>query len=314
MSFGILYWLWNSGVLDFDQIRRVLTPGNFVILFSILFLGLFFNFLRFYFVLKSQGLGVGLNLAWRVFWMGLFFNFVVPGGTGGDLIKGYYLIRGREDKTGKLIGAIIYDRFIGMYIMSTMAIVAMLVRPNEIYAQTDLKVLFTAIAALWLGLSLFSVLMMIERARSKLGRDPFLQKYLYWEKLKKIYLLVINLFQVRVFLISSLLTLACQSLIVYFLFLSGAAVDTMNVSLLVYFIVAPIGFMIMAIPIAPGGIGVGQAAFGALFKIYTGVSSSIMVTAVTVYQALTLLQSLLGLYYYLRGTVSDRIARQRSSS
>ena len=34
-----------------------------------------------------------------------------------------------------------------------------------------------------------------------------------------------------------------------------------------HFIVAPIGFIVQAIPISPGGVGVGEAAFAGLYKL-----------------------------------------------
>ena len=217
VAFGVLIWLWKGGQLDFDLISRAFTPEVFGYLFVILFIALCFNFLRFYFIINSQGLGVTAWTAWRVFWMGLFFNYVVPGGTGGDLIKGYYLLKDRPEKKAELIGAIIFDRFAGMYVMMVMALVAMLARPHELEAQSDLKLLFATLLSLWVGLTFASALMMLERARVKLGRKPMLEPMLKWQWLHRMYHLVINLFQIRIFTSACLLTLVCQCLIVYFI-------------------------------------------------------------------------------------------------
>jgi uncharacterized membrane protein YbhN (UPF0104 family) len=46
--------------------------------------------------------------------IGIFFSAFLPGGTGGDLVKGYYLLRGRSSAEGAAaIGTLLVDRFAG---------------------------------------------------------------------------------------------------------------------------------------------------------------------------------------------------------
>ena len=96
------------------------------------------------------------------------------------------------------------------------------------------------------------------------------------------------------------LSLLSQLFTIGIFIVAGASMPHAPVSLLTYFFAGSIGLMILALPISPGGIGVGQAAFVFLFKIYGGHSSSIGANVVTVCQALLFFLSLWGLLFYVR--------------
>ncbi len=66
-----------------------------------------------------------------------------------------------------------------------------------------------------------------------------------------------------------------------------------------FFLLVPLGLVAIAIPISPAGIGVGQAAFFALFRILSTAHATAAADAFTVYQLAVILVSLSGLYWYL---------------
>jgi uncharacterized membrane protein YbhN (UPF0104 family) len=80
----------------------------------------------------------------------------------------------------------------------------------------------------------------------------------------------------------------------------GAAMGMIDVPWQAYFFVVPVGSMITAIPISPAGVGVGQAAFDALFNLYLGYNSHLGASVVTVQQMMMLLFGLIGAYFYVR--------------
>ena len=63
-------------------------------------------------------------------------------------------------------------------------------------------------------------------------------------------------------------------------------------------VVIPIGFAVNALPVTPGGLGVGEAAFNELFSL-AGLTSG--AEALLGWRVLTLLISPLGLLFYLQG-------------
>ena len=73
---------------------------------------------RWQILLRVQG--IHLN-SWRLtglFFIGMFYNQFLPGGTGGDIIKSYFLLKETERKAGALL-AVIFDRLIGLVALVT---------------------------------------------------------------------------------------------------------------------------------------------------------------------------------------------------
>lgn len=80
-----------------------------------------------------------------------------------------------------------------------------------------------------------------------------------------------------------------------------------------FFFLIPLGLIATAIPVSPGGIGVGQAVFLALFTWYGGLEPSLGPTLITIYQVMTALISLIGaVLYFMRkshGAVPENVGQ-----
>src|SRR5436189_6084757 len=55
----------------------------------------------------------------------MFYNQFLPGGTGGDIVKSYYLLKETPDKKAGALLAVVFDRFIGL--VALVAITATLI-------------------------------------------------------------------------------------------------------------------------------------------------------------------------------------------
>jgi len=53
----------------------------------------------------------------KLYWLGLYYNFFLPGGVGGDGYKVYYLHKRFKTPVKKLLGAILADRLSGLSII-----------------------------------------------------------------------------------------------------------------------------------------------------------------------------------------------------
>ena len=68
---------------------------------------------RWQILLRVQKIQLSL---WRVsslFLIGMFYNQILPGGTAGDIIKSYLILKETEKKAGALL-AVVFDRLIGL--------------------------------------------------------------------------------------------------------------------------------------------------------------------------------------------------------
>src|SRR5436305_12203207 len=69
---------------------------------------------RWHVLLKVQGIHLSLLRLSGLFLIGMFYNQFLPGGTGGDIIKSYYLLKETLDRKAGALLAVVFDRFIGL--------------------------------------------------------------------------------------------------------------------------------------------------------------------------------------------------------
>src|ERR1700719_2489476 len=69
---------------------------------------------RWHVLLKVQGIRLPVRRLSGLFLIGMFYNQFLPGGTGGDIIKSYYLLKETPDKKAGALLAVVFDRFIGL--------------------------------------------------------------------------------------------------------------------------------------------------------------------------------------------------------
>jgi glycosyltransferase 2 family protein len=69
---------------------------------------------RWHVLLKVQGIHLSLPRLSGLFLIGMFYNQFLPGGTGGDIIKSYFLVKETPDKRAGALLAVVFDRFIGL--------------------------------------------------------------------------------------------------------------------------------------------------------------------------------------------------------
>jgi glycosyltransferase 2 family protein len=68
---------------------------------------------RWQILLQVQQIRLSIPRMSGLFLIGMFYNQFLPGGTGGDIIKSYLLLKETDKKAGALL-AVVFDRFIGL--------------------------------------------------------------------------------------------------------------------------------------------------------------------------------------------------------
>jgi uncharacterized membrane protein YbhN (UPF0104 family) len=99
--------------------------------------------------------------------------------------------------------------------------------------------------------------------------------------------------------ISLILSIFNQALTCATYYVALRAVGVTDMPIAQFFLVVPLGLIVSAIPIAPGGVGVGQAGFFALFQIVAPAYATLGTDAYTVFQVMFILICLSGLYWYI---------------
>ena len=84
--------------------------------------------LRWHVLLKVQAIHLGMRRVFGLFFIGMFYNQFLPGGTGGDIIKTYLLLKETPDKKAGALLAVVFDRLIGLIALISITGVLILLR------------------------------------------------------------------------------------------------------------------------------------------------------------------------------------------
>lgn len=304
-SLGLILWLVESGKLNFKALAVLLQPQYLIPGFLLIGCNMFLTSERWRMLLKTQNYFLHSWNAFRMTMIGIFFNFAVPGGVGGDLVKAFYFTKDHKDQTdSRMVAAtsVLMDRVLGLYAMIIMALSAMIFDWHHVQANDSLRMLWTAILVLFITSTLGFILVFSQKIYQRGFLKKVLMKLPLHSKTVRIYE-TLHLYgrRYRYLFSSVLISLLGQSFSILFLILVGTAsglAEEMKWS--TYFLVAPLGFMATAIPVSPAGVGVGQAAFYFLFNLYTGHATDLGPTVITALQVAQFIFGLLGAAFYMQ--------------
>ena len=91
--------------------------------------------IRWQVLLRVQGIWLSNMRVGALFFIGMFYNQFMPGGTGGDIIKSYLLLKETPDKKAGALLAVLFDRVIGLTALIGITGVLIFLRYNYL-AQT----------------------------------------------------------------------------------------------------------------------------------------------------------------------------------
>jgi uncharacterized protein (TIRG00374 family) len=110
---------------------------------------------RWHVLLKVQGIRLTVPRLSGLFLIGMFYNQFLPGGTGGDIIKSYLLLKETDKKAGALL-AVVFDRFIGLVALVAITVTLVSMR-FDLLAQTSETQRYLWILLILLGISIASL-------------------------------------------------------------------------------------------------------------------------------------------------------------
>lgn len=260
-------------------------------------------------LLRAAGAVTPFWRAVALTFIGLFFNNVMPGLTGGDLVKAVYIARQHPMRKTEAILTVLVDRILGI---TGLACVAGLVVP---FRWSEFAVVAPWIYGLLSGLALFGTVFFSRRLRALLRVDRILARLPLQRFVQRIDQAVfLYRYRKRVLGASLVLSMLVHLVIVGGISVMGRGIG-LDVPVATYFAIMPIVLIVMALPISPAGLGTGEAA-GVYFWSTQGISGSQAVSLLLVYRMSQLLVSLLGGVFLafeterVRGEEIDRFERE----
>ncbi len=274
VSIGLILFLFIK--LGFEDILVQLTSANLYWLMVAILTLTISNILgsfQWFVLMKIKGINVSFWEALSFYYVGLFFNNFLIGYIGGDAIRIYDLSKTSGDSSNA-VSTVFFDRFIGFVVLTTLALIAVLIWQNLFQSSTVLLIIIVIFVS-WM-------LSFIFLFNKKLGhRIGNLIRYILPDringKIQEIYH-NINSYKhegKKLFGIV-LISIVIQSFRVLVHYFAALSIG-LEGHLKYFFIFIPIIALLASLPISIGGIGVREGSAVALFSNVSSFSGEMIV-------------------------------------
>ena len=295
---GAIWALIHSGALNPTLVGHALTSHPGLCLMGFLayaFCVVLPAWLRWLLLIRLVGLKAPAGRIFSLSMIGILFNSLIPGGTGGDLIKGYYLYRDHENKDkSRALTSIAMDRLIGLYALLCVAMIMTTINYNLWIDKPSLRINSIFYAGIFLTFTL-SIAFFFSPFSNRFLEHPGLFKLPGGRILKSLFDSLL-LYRKNPFgLIQALLLGMVVDFGLILLYYFFALSLDLTLPFLVHGFVVPTLTMINGIPISPSGVGVGEVA-GEVIYGRLGITQGGEVMALV--HICTMAMSLVGVPFY----------------
>lgn len=299
-------WLegWTIGPGELGRSLLKVHVTHFAI--SLLFMGstLILGVVRWRFALRAQELNVEWSRTFQVSFVAHFFNSVLLGSNGGDLIKAWYAARDSQHKKTEAVLTVFVDRLIGLWAMLLFACTMMFLNGKLLAGSVWIRsisvfvVIMTLLGSVVLAMAFWGGL-----TRQWAGARIWLRKFPKGQTIEHALDSCRMFGRSRYFVAKSLavsmvLNAACVGQFVVLAQGMGITVPAT-----VMFVAVPIVICISALPIAPNGLGLRENIFVQMFAAINVDSTDALSLSLLAYAG-SLSWSLVGGLIYL--TMKDR--------
>jgi glycosyltransferase 2 family protein len=221
---------------------------------------LFLMAVRWRLLLVASGVSVPFWILVRLHYLAFFFNTFMPGGAGGDIIKAVYVTRHSSQKA-EAATMVLIDRVVGMIGLLVMAGGVVIFNYDEL-RNVALQIGVISFALVALGVLFFSA-----SFRKLVRYEAVIERLPKSEALKKVDRALLALRKKKGDLAAALaLTIALQFLEVVGVWFAGRSLGLHKATFVHYVAFVPIGYLVNALPISFGGIGLMEGAYLKLFR------------------------------------------------
>jgi uncharacterized protein (TIRG00374 family) len=268
---ALIWWLAASGTLDLSALRVFWDrPALLVATLAIFTFNNVVAALRWRLLLGLAGVTISARRAMALQWVGAFFNVVVPGNIGGDVLRSIYVARDvpTEQRTG-VFAILFLDRLVALAGLVVVAAVLTFAPTGAVWSDPRFHQVATAIAVLVLVtlVAPIVVLLIIRRYGSRM--DRWTQSTTWSGKIIGQLVVCARLMSVRMRALLAALGLAIVIHVVGIVWFTelATAITAQDVSVSSMASVYPLGMLSTLLPISYAGFGVGHIAFEQLFQM-----------------------------------------------
>lgn len=267
----LIAWLVRSGSLDFKKLSLFLErPWLLVMNLAIFAFGIVFGALRWSILLRLADVRMPFRRAVQLQFTSLFFNTVIPGNVGGDVVKSVYAARmTTPDKRPTVFLVVFMERLLGLGGLVVVAGFVTILRGPVLWQNPQLRQLAIAVAGLAVVTVLgpFVLVMVVRRSGDRLDRLTGGTTRI--AKLLTQLVAAARLVSAgpKNLAIALAMSMAMHTAaLVLFTAITGA-ITGQDVPFSAIATIYPLGIISIVLPVAPAGMGVGHAVFNWLFSL-----------------------------------------------
>lgn len=301
LGIGLLAFLLNTGAIDMGRLLVIRERWELFLLAQLFFMGQFaLTLVRWRFLLAALAVPARWADVIRLGWIGLLFSQVIPGATGGDLVKGITVARESPGRRAEAAFSVVLDRVLGLVGLLVLGVMALLLHQPG----TEQALLLDRLAWIFGAVLVGALAGGWALSREALWRLPILRRFLHRvpggalvERLGR------GLVQLRrqphALLFGLLLSVLAHGLgAVMQLCLASALLEGQAPPAAQFLFLVSVGQLATALPLTPGGLGVGEWAYERLFSAAgSGGGSELMLLV----RFSWVLWALPGVFFVIRG-------------
>ncbi len=229
-----------------------------------------------------------------VYWIGLFFSLFLPSAIGGDAVKMYKLSK-HHGKPIEVSTSVLMDRIVGLTSLCILSFGSILIFRNSF----DFDLAGKIIGGVAFFLFMFYLIIFNVKAVKKIPLVRPLLKFLKIEKIVRNLYLSFNFYfnHFTVLLKAVVVSFACNLIMAFSIYLLALAVG-INISVVYFFVIMPIVFMISILPISMSGLGLQDGAY-VFFLGQVGVPPALAFSMSLIGHVVRYLTGLIGGIFYL---------------
>lgn len=248
---GAFFYLLKNGELDLKKLfskELLLNIENILLVIFCISLTYFIGSIRWWLILKSFKYNFKLTEIIKITYIGAFFNNVLFGAYGGDLVKGYYIYKFTKNSL-KATLTILFDRivgFVGLFLVGIYSLISIF--DKKIFSIISFKLIL--ITFLLLALIIFFIYIFYKKKVFSKKINKYLNEFIIYLNSNKKNILFFILLSSLLFTIVHISVYIISDIILYF------DLGVKKVFFLNFFTT-----LVNTVPITPGGIGIGEIAF-----------------------------------------------------
>ncbi|MBF0181420.1 MAG: flippase-like domain-containing protein [Magnetococcales bacterium] len=315
-------YLWNQGKLDFAALSVLLSaPWGLLGMMFLCMLG--YSLTAYRWILLLRAVRIRLPCAWgqMVTYIGIFSNLFLPGGNmAGDAVRLAYVARCAPGHRPEALISLFMDRVVGLYAMLVICMASILINLDAVLRVPVLQGMALAVFAIVLGAPPLGLLFL------RLARgNAWLQRMISAPDPGRLARILIRLNEIirlyghsiGILILVFFLSLLAQGLLLFVLILVGMTLGLGGVGPADQAFATVWAWIANFIPLTPGGIGVGEAAFDHICRMLESVPSGVAYgTIFLVFRMIGILAGLPGLpaYLFFRNDIDAIIAESEGRS